>query len=123
MELILSTLPKTWIFDLDGLLVEHNGHLNGGDILLPGVSDFWANLPPEDKVILLTARSSDQVLSIREFFARHGIRLDQIVADCPTGERILFNDSKPSGLHMAYAVNMQRDAGITDFSVKLDPTI
>ena len=33
-ELILSTLPKTWIFDLDGTLVKHNGYKEDGiDIL------------------------------------------------------------------------------------------
>ena len=25
-KLILSTLPKTWIFDLDGTIVRHNGY-------------------------------------------------------------------------------------------------
>ena len=25
-ELVLSTLPKTWVFDLDGTLLKHNGY-------------------------------------------------------------------------------------------------
>ena len=39
MELTLSTLPKTWLFDIDGTLVKHNGYKEGGDVLLPGVRE------------------------------------------------------------------------------------
>lgn len=36
--LTLSTLPKTWIFDLDGTLVKHNGYkIDGHDTLLERV--------------------------------------------------------------------------------------
>ena len=123
MKLTLSTLPKTWIFDLDGLLVPHNGHLRGGDRLLPGVSAFWAGLPREDRVVLLTARGSEHVDRIAAFFAGEGLRLDHIVPGCPTGERILFNDAKPSGLRMAHAVNLPRDAGLAEISVQIDPAL
>ncbi len=30
-KLILSTLPKTWIFDLDGTLLRHNGYKLDGN--------------------------------------------------------------------------------------------
>ena len=41
MNLTLSSLPHTWILDLDGTLVEHNGYkIYGKDRLLPGVRDF-----------------------------------------------------------------------------------
>ena len=37
-DLILSTLSKTWIFDLDGTLLKHNGYkTDGEDSLLEGV--------------------------------------------------------------------------------------
>lgn len=35
-DLKLSSLPKTWIFDLDGTILVHNGYKNGGDRILPG---------------------------------------------------------------------------------------
>ena len=39
-KLILSTLPKTWVFDLDGTILKHNGYkLDGEDTLLKGVKD------------------------------------------------------------------------------------
>ena len=38
---IFSNLNKTWIFDLDGTLVIHNGYKCGEDTLLPGVKEFF----------------------------------------------------------------------------------
>lgn len=39
--IVLSPLPKTWILDLDGTLVKHNGYkLDGHDTLLPGAREF-----------------------------------------------------------------------------------
>ena len=51
-----SNLAKTWILDVDGTLVKHNGYkIDGYDTLLPGVVEFFGSLPSEDKVVLLTA--------------------------------------------------------------------
>ena len=56
----MSTLPKTWVLDVDGTIVVHNGHLRPvGDELLPGVKEFFASLPPQDVVVLLTARKKE----------------------------------------------------------------
>ena len=39
--MILSTLSKTWIFDIDGTLVKHNGYkLDGRDTLLEGAKEY-----------------------------------------------------------------------------------
>jgi 23S rRNA G2445 N2-methylase RlmL len=43
------------------------------------------------------------------FLAENGIRYDHIICNAPFGERILINDSKPSGLQTAVAVNIDRD--------------
>ena len=54
-KLILSTLPKTWIFDLDGTLVKHNGYkLDGADTLLAGAKEYLESIPEEDKIIIFT---------------------------------------------------------------------
>ena len=59
-SMILSTLPKTWIFDLDGTLVKHNGYKEDGrDTLLAGAGGYLAGIPPEDKVIILTSRTEE----------------------------------------------------------------
>lgn len=39
--LVLSALPHTWIFDIDGTICVHNGYKNGGDVLLNGVKKFF----------------------------------------------------------------------------------
>ena len=106
----LSTLAKTWIIDLDGTIVKHNGYLiSGQDTLLDGVKDFFNNLPIEDKIILLTARKEEHLNDLKIFLKKNGIRYNCILSDMPTGERILINDIKPSGLKTAYAINKERD--------------
>ncbi len=111
--LTLSSLPKTWLFDLDGTLVRHNGHLTEGrDTLLAGVREFFAQISKDDKVVLLTARSGDEVASVREFLAQNGLQIHAIISDLPFGERILINDTKPSGLKTAYAINKARDEAL-----------
>lgn len=116
-QLKLSNLPKTWLIDIDGTIVKHNGYKDDGcDTLLNGVSEFFASLPKDDKVILLTARESSQVDSLKDFLARHKIRFDALISDLPFGERILVNDIKPSGLKTAFAINKKRDE---DFCVEV----
>lgn len=111
--LTLSALPKTWLIDIDGTLVRHNGYLHGKDELLGGVREFFASLPKDDIVILLTARTAQDLPALREFLAQNGVHYNQIITDLPVGERILLNDTKPSGLKTAYAVNKARDAALT----------
>lgn len=109
-ELILSTLPKTWIFDLDGTIVKHNGYkLDGEDTLLDGAKEYLDRLPEGDRILIFTSRTEacrDQTL---RFLAANDIRYDEILFDMPMGERIVVNDRKPSGLDMAVSLNMDRD--------------
>ena len=109
-ELILSTLPKTWIFDLDGTLVKHNGYkLNGEDTLLPGAKEYLDGLPAEDRIVILTSRTKKFRKQTLEFLNSHFIRYDDILFNMPMGERIVVNDRKPSGVDMAIAMNIERD--------------
>ena len=106
----LSTLAHTWILDVDGTIVKHNGYkIDGHDTLLDGVKDFFEKIPPNDKIILLTARKDEYLKSLKLFLAENNIRYDYVITDIPMGERILVNDNKPSGLKCAYAVNKKRD--------------
>ncbi len=109
-NMILSTLPKTWFFDLDGTIVKHNGYkTDGQDTLLPGAAEYLTGLPKEDKVILITSRTEAcREMTIR-FLQEQGIRYDEILFCLPVGERIIVNDRKPSGLDMAVAINIDRD--------------
>lgn len=104
-----SSLNKTWILDVDGTLVVHNGHLKGGDVLLDGVKEFFEQLSADDKVVLLTARKNEYLEDLKTFLKENNIRYDYLLTDMPMGERILVNDRKPSGLDMAFAINKDRD--------------
>ena len=87
--LILSTLPKTWIFDLDGTLLKHNGYkIDGKDTLLRGAKEYIDSLPLEDKVIILTSRLDDCREETLGFLRSQGIRFDEILFGMPMGERI-----------------------------------
>ena len=53
-KMILSCLGHTWILDLDGTIVKHNGYkIDGEDSLLSGAKEFINGLPEKDKVIFL----------------------------------------------------------------------
>ena len=108
-ELILSTLPHTWFIDIDGTICKHNGFKEGPDLLLPNVKEFFLSIPKEDTIILTTSRREED---LAKFLEIPGIRYDQIIYNLPTGERILINDEKPSGLKMAFAISIERDKGI-----------
>lgn len=111
---MLSNLGQTWIFDLDGTIVVHNGYLSGKDTLLDGAKEFFHNIPLEDKVIIITARSSEYKEMTINFLKENEIRFDTILFDMPKGERILINDIKPRGLKCGIAINTNRDEFLKD---------
>ena len=108
-NLVLSTLPHTWIFDVDGTLCVHNGYKSGGDIILDGVKELFSQIPEDDMIILLTSRKTEEKENLIKFLNKNGLRYNHIIFDAPMGERILVNDDKPSGLKCAYAINKERD--------------
>jgi hypothetical protein len=106
----LSPLGHTWILDLDGTIVKHNGYLTDGfDTLLDGALDFLGSIPDEDRIVFLTSRPEAYRELTERFLAENDIRCDRIIYGAPPGERILVNDRKPSGLDTAVAVNVERD--------------
>ncbi len=108
--LTLSSLPKTWILDVDGTIVKHNGYkIDGYDTLLDGVRDFFDGLNSKDKVILLTERKNKDIKNSKCFLKKNNIRYDIILTDIPVGERIVVNDNKLSGLQCAYSISKKRD--------------
>lgn len=116
----LSNLSHTWLIDIDGTILKHNGHINGNEELLPGVLDFWSSIPQNDLIILLTARKSSDAYDTVKFLKNHCLRFDHIIYDTPVGERILINDIKPSGLITALAVNLSRNSGFSDLNFTSD---
>lgn len=122
-KIVVSALPKTWILDLDGTVVKHNGYkLDGHDTLLPGAKEFLTGIPKEDMIIFITSRTGDVRTITVNFLRENNIRYDHIIFGVPYGERILVNDRKPSGLAMAVAVNPKRDA-FMDIKFEVDKSL
>ena len=107
----LSPLGHTWILDLDGTIVKHNGHkIDGHDTFLDGAVEFLRNIPEDDMIVFITSRTTEYKDATESFLSSQGIRYEHIIYNAPFGERILINDSKPSGLKTAIAVNAERDS-------------
>ena len=62
-NLVLSSLPHTWIFDVDGTICVHNGYKNGGDVILEGVKELFSQIPDDDMIILLTRSNKRMVFN------------------------------------------------------------
>ena len=108
--LTLSTLSKTWILDLDGTILKHNGYkIDGKDTLLKGAKEYLDTIPEEDYILILTSRTEEYRKKTIEFLADNNIRYNEILFNIPMGERIIVNDRKPSGIDMAVAINTDRD--------------
>jgi hydroxymethylpyrimidine pyrophosphatase-like HAD family hydrolase len=103
--------PITWILDLDGTLVKHNGHLTNDENILPGVLDFF-NKIQNDFIIITTARSEKYKKQTIDFLKKNGLRFDVILFNLPPGERVLINDQKPDGTNTSYSFNVERNKGL-----------
>ena len=121
--IILSQLNHTWIIDLDGTLVKHNGYkIDGYDTLLDGSRKFINEIPKDDMIVIITSRTRESAKQTKKFLCENNIRHDYIIFNAPYGERILINDCKPSGLSMALALNVFRDGGM-NIKVNIDDAL
>lgn len=115
----VSPLGKTWILDLDGTIVKHNGYkTDGRDSFLPEAKEYLERIPDTDMIIFITSRKKEYGQATEMFLKDNGVHFNYIIYDAPYGERIVVNDKKPSGLAMSIAVNTNRDEfGIPEFEV------
>lgn len=122
-KIVLSSLGHTWLIDIDGTVVKHNGYkVDGYDTLLPNVKEFFESIPKQDRIIFLTSRTENYKEITERFLSENGIRFDSIIYGLPYGERVLINDDKPSGLSMSYAIPLKRDEGM-DFRIVIDEAL
>lgn len=113
-KLELTSLGHTWILDLDGTIVKHNGYQKDGiDTFILGAKEFLMSIPKEDMIIFLTSRKEEIRNLTEKFLKDNEIRYDYIIFEVPYGERILINDDKPSGLKMGYVINKVRNEHIS----------
>lgn len=111
--IVLSAMPKTWILDLDGTLVKHNGYkIDGFDTLLNDAKLILENIKEDDLVIIVTSREEKYRCITEAFLHENRIRYNYILFEAPYGERIVINDDKPSGLQMAHSITCIRDSSI-----------
>lgn len=122
-KIVVSKLGHTWILDLDGTIVKHNGYkIDGEDSFLSGAIEFLNNLPSKDMIIFITSRAEKEREKTEKFLKENHIRFDHMIFGAPYGERILINDCKPSGLKTGIAVSLNRDAGCL-FEIEEDETL
>jgi len=116
----VSSLGKTWIFDLDGTIVKHNGYkIDGQDSFLPGAEEFLRSISKDDMIIFVTSRTDNYIEQTKTFLRNNHIRYDALIHNAPYGERIIVNDKKPSGLKTSLAINTERDI-FMNFSFVVD---
>jgi FMN phosphatase YigB (HAD superfamily) len=112
-NIILSQFNKTWIFDIDGTVLKHNGYKEGKEYILDGIKEFFASkIHNDDFVLFLTNRDKKYAEPTEKFLRENGIRFNLVIYEVPLGERILFNDTKPTGLRTSYGICLERDAGL-----------
>ena len=120
MDIELSNLGHSWFIDIDGTIFKHNSHLDEtNDLLLDSVIEFFQSIPKDDLVVLITARKEEHRERTVESLKKYNIKYDEIIFDAPTGERILINDKKPSGLITAKSINIKRDEGLKNLNIKI----
>lgn len=120
MEIEMTKLPKTWIIDLDGTILKHNGYKTDGvDSFLEGADLLLGQIGQDDMVIILTSRTEEFRDITEAFLKKMKIRYDHIIYNAPYGERLLINDKKPSGRLMAYAFNPDRDK-TADITIRIN---
>lgn len=122
-KIVLSPLRHTWIIDLDGTVVKHNGYkIDGYDTFLDGAVEFLETIPDYDMIIFLTSRKENLQTETEEFLRENNIRYDHIIYNAPYGERILINDDKPSGLKMGISLNKVRNSNM-EYEIEIDDTL
>ena len=109
-KLVLSTLGHTWILDLDGTIVKHNGYkTDGEDSFLPGAEEFLKKIPEKDMIVFLTSRTDEYRNITLAFLKKNNVHYNHIIFNAPYGERILINDKKPNGLEVSKSINSIRN--------------
>ena len=123
-KLFLSSLPKTWIIDIDGVIFEHNKYKelqpDEDETPLPGVVDFFKKIGKSDFVILVTSRDERYRERTERSLKKVGVCYNVIIMNLPVGERIVINDRKPSGLKTAFSINLERNKGLKFIDIIMD---
>lgn len=111
-------IPKTWLLDVDGTLLNFHGTLDSiirlGSSELPGVREFVDAIHGRgDRLILMTGRPESMRSITEKQLLEAGIAWHQLIMDVGIGVRILVNDMrKDDDRPTAAAINLQRNKGV-----------
>jgi phosphatidate phosphatase PAH1 len=122
----LSEDTKAILSDIDGSILYHYGSLEdifkyeNEPVLLPGVAEKFREWKKKGYVIyLMTARPQTmKSLTIRQL-EKVGIyhMISGLWMGLPHGERILLNDTKPTGKPSGRFIELKRDKGLKDIDI------
>ncbi len=110
-KIVLSSIPKTWIIDLDGVTFFHNRYKEDKekDEIIPEFKALFKVISDKDLVIIITSRKNRfRKYTVRKLRQNH-VRFNYLIMNAPNGERIVIDDVKPSGLKTAYSISVKRD--------------
>tara|TARA_R100000008_G_C3561375_1_gene156406 strand:- start:627 stop:1052 length:426 start_codon:yes stop_codon:yes gene_type:complete len=130
---------KTWFIDIDGTLVYHQTDENLDRVIeelgaeshivekpIEESVSFINDIPPDDTIIITTARDSKHKDHTLRMLNHFNIRYDDVLFDLRSGPRVVVNDVKPIGaagndkpMKTAYAINVERDAGVSPSKASL----
>lgn len=115
---------KTIICDIDGTIFKYppNGSaqiVNEDEVVLPGVAEQFNRWEAKGhRIILVTGRRESLRSWTEATLVDRGIPFDQLIMGCPDEGRVLINDINFAGKIKAHAVNLERDAGMTNHDWK-----
>lgn len=113
---------KTIICDIDGCLVEQNGHYANrvsqhvAFKMIPGTIEKFLEWDRKGySMVLITARKESSRKQTEQMLVDMGIFYDHLIMGVSTGQRVLINDLKPdSDIETAVAINLPRNKGISE---------
>lgn len=116
-------MSKTIFIDLDGTLIKYNRDIGlqfSNEELLPGVREFLINCNKKEyNIIITTGRRECYRKQTEEQLARLNVPFDQIVMGVGGHPRYIINDNKSSGAPGCYAINVERNGGLTEEIINL----
>jgi uncharacterized HAD superfamily protein len=141
-------MRNTWFIDIDGTIVKHKtnedldeqlmflgkkqsvfpyGESDIDDIdlldekILPGVKDFWSEIPSEDIIILTTARELRHKWMTEQMLKIFDLRYDQIIFALGSNKRFLINDREPhKGEFITYPHILESAIALNDKAIALN---
>ena len=116
--------PATIFLDIDGTLLNHLGKLSEvvknheTQYLLDNVIEKLDKWESQGFHIILTTGRAESLRGITEkTLLKHGIFFDKLIMGLGGGPRYLINDKKPNGRLTAFAINVDRNKGLSNVNI------